>query len=280
MDPAGAWRTRTSTLDLSVGVLMGIVNVTPDSFSDDGRYGEPESAVAHGLHLAAEGAGLVDVGGESTRPGAEAVSVDEELARVLPVVEGLVAGGVGVSIDTSKPEVAEAALEAGAEVVNDVRALRAPGMAELVVEAGCGVVVMHMQGEPRHMQENPRYEDVVVEVEGFLLDRARALQDAGLDPERIAVDPGIGFGKTLEHNLALLASLGRLAAHGFPVVLGTSRKTFLGTLTGIEEAAERDLATAVTTALGFLGGARVFRVHDIPSSRHALALASAIVRAQ
>lgn len=259
---------------------MGVVNVTPDSFSDGGRYSNPAAAVSHGLGLVSEGAELVDVGGESTRPGAPAVPVEEELARVLPVVEGLVEQGVRVSIDTSKLEVARAALAAGAEVVNDVRALRAPGLAELAAETGCGVVVVHMRGEPSDMQRDPRYDDVVGEVESFLLRRAASLEEKGVDPGRIAIDPGIGFGKTLEHNLALLAALGRFASHGYPVVLGTSRKTFLGALTGIAEASERDLPTAVTTALGFVAGARVFRVHDIPSSRCALAVASAIVRSQ
>ncbi len=280
MEAASVWRIRTATLDLSSGILMGVVNVTPDSFSDGGRYQDPEVAISHGVRLASEGAGLVDVGGESTRPGAPPVAVREELARVLPVVEGLVAEGIRVSIDTSKPEVAEAALAAGAEIVNDVRALRAPGMARLAAETSCGVVVVHMRGEPSDMQDDPRYDDVVGEVEGFLLERASDLEAAGVDPSRIAIDPGIGFGKNLEHNLSLLAALGRLASHGLPVVLGTSRKTFLGSLTGVAEAAERDLPTAVTTALGFAAGARVFRVHDIPSSRCALAVASAIVRAQ
>jgi dihydropteroate synthase len=280
VDPAEAWRIRSSELDLADGVLVGVLNVTPDSFSDGGFYADPDSAISHGLRLAAEGAHLVDVGGESTRPGAGEVPAAEELGRVLPVVEGLAAAGVTVSIDTSKPEVAEAALAVGAEVVNDVRAFRAPGMTELAAETGCGVVILHMLGEPHDMQQDPRYDDVVAEVEGFLLKRARVLQQAGVDPARIAIDPGIGFGKTLEHNLALLASVARFASHGYPVMLGTSRKTFLGILTGLEGASERDLPTAVTTALGFVAGARVFRVHDIPSSRHALALASAIVRAQ
>ena len=280
MGTATAWRTGASTLDLTSGILMGILNVTPDSFSDGGRFSEPEKAISHGLALFSEGAALVDVGGESTRPGAPPVAPEEELARVLPVVEGLVAHGVRVSIDTSKLEVVRATLEVGAEVVNDVRALRAPGLAELAAEAGCGVVVVHMQGEPADMQRDPHYDDVVGEVETFLLERVASLEEVGVAPECIAIDPGIGFGKTLEHNLALLAALDRFSSHGYPVVLGTSRKTFLGTLTGLADPYERDLPTAVTTALGYLSGARVFRVHDIPSSRHALAVASAIVKAQ
>ena len=280
MGAATTWRTGVSTVDLTSGVLMGILNVTPDSFSDGGRYFDAPTAVSHGLALFSEGAALVDVGGESTRPGAPPVAPEKELARVLPVVEDLVAHGVPVSIDTSKLEVARAALEAGAEVVNDVRALRTPGLAELAAEAGCGVVVVHMKGEPATMQQDPHYDDVVGEVENFLLERAASLEETGVDPECIAIDPGIGFGKTLEHNLALLAALDRFSSHGYPVVLGTSRKTFLGTLTGLADPYERDLPTAVTTALGYLSGARVFRVHDIPSSRHALAVASAIVKAQ
>lgn len=280
LEPVASWRLAKSTLDLSSGVLMGVINVTPDSFSDGGLHIEPRAAVEHGRALTDEGAAIIDVGGESTRPGSASVSADEEVRRVLPVVEGLVELGITVSIDTSKLDVASAALEAGAQVVNDITACSAPGMVELIAHAGCGVVVMHMQGQPRDMQVDPQYDDVVGEVEGFLVERAESLVDAGVARECIAIDAGIGFGKRLEHNLALLAELPRLAGHGYPLVLGTSRKSFLGTLTSIEDPANRDGVTAVTTALGFASGARVFRVHDVAKSRQALEVASAIVAPQ
>ena len=255
---------------------MGVLNVTPDSFSDGGRYIDETAAITRGLELIAEGAQIVDVGGESTRPGAEPIPPDVELQRVVPVIEALAGEGAVVSIDTSKPSVAEAALVRGAEIVNDVTAAAAPGMAELVAASGAGIVLMHMQGTPATMQDDPEYDDVVSEVEGYLAQRLETVAAAGVAEDRIAVDPGIGFGKTLRHNLELLRGLGRLGRHA-PVVLGTSRKGFLGALTGVEDAAQRDLATAVTTALGFAHGARVFRVHDIESSRQALSVASAMV---
>lgn len=259
---------------------MGVVNVTPDSFSDGGRYLDPHRAIEHGLELFGQGAAIVDVGGQSTRPGSEPVSETVELDRVLPVVRGLADEGVVVSIDTSKPEIAKAALGAGAEIVNDVRAGRAAGMPELVANAGCGLVVMHMQGTPKTMQDHPHYEDVIGEIESFLLDRADALMAAGVDAGRIVIDPGFGFGKRLEHNLEILSGLSRLASHTFPVMLGTSRKGSLGALTGIDSPADLDLVTAVTTSIGFINGARVFRVHDVASSRHALTVTAAIVAAQ
>lgn len=227
--------------------------------------------------MAREGAAIVDVGGESTRPGSGGISADEEMHRVLPVVGELAANGLVVSIDTSKPEVARAALGEGAQIVNDVNGLRAEGMTEVVAGASCGVVIMHMRGSPRDMQLSPTYDDVVSEVERFLVDKAHLLTEAGVAHDRIAIDPGIGFGKTLEHNIALLGSLGRLASHKFPVVLGTSRKSFLAKLTGLENPADRDGVTAVTTALGYASGARVFRVHNVAESRRALEVASAIV---
>ena len=259
---------------------MGVINVTPDSFSDGGLNIDPAVATEHGRTLADDGAQIIDVGGESTRPGSASVSADEEASRVLPVVAGLVELAIRVSIDTSKPEVAAAALAAGAELVNDVTACSASGMVELVADAGCGVVIMHMQGKPRDMQVDPHYDDVVSEVEEFLLARSESLVEAGVAAERIAIDPGIGFGKRLEHNLALLAELPRLAGHGYPLVLGTSRKSFLGTLASIEDPANRDAVTAVTTALGYASGARIFRVHDVAKSRQALEVASAIVAPQ
>ncbi len=271
------WKLRTRELDVSRGVLMGIVNVTPDSFSNGGESFELEDAIRRGLALGQQGASIVDVGGESTQPGVDPVPVEEEKRRVLPVVEGLASQGVVVSVDTSKPAVAEAAIELGAEIVNDVTAGASPGMVDLVAATGVGVVLMHMQGKPRTMQENPAYADVVTEVRLFLAARVETLAVAGADRASIAIDPGIGFGKTTRHNLELINGLEELALMGLPVVLGTSRKTFLGKLTGVAEPADRDRVTAVTTALGFERGARVFRVHDVSSSRDALAVAAAIV---
>ena len=258
---------------------MGVLNVTPDSFSDGGRYLDETAAISRGLELIAKGAQIVDVGGESTRPGSEPIPPDVELQRVVPVVEALAGEGAVVSIDTSKPSVAEAALVRGAEIVNDVTAARASGMAELIAASGAGVVLMHMQGNPATMQDEPRYDDAVSDVEEYLVQRLNTVAAAGVAEERVAIDPGIGFGKTLQHNLELLRGLGRLSRHA-PVVLGTSRKGFLGALTGIEDATQRDLATAVTTALGFAHGARIFRVHDVASSRQALSVASAMVTAK
>ena len=276
----GAWQLRTRELDVSRGVIMGVINVTPDSFSDGGLYLEPTAAIDAGRAMIEQGADLVDIGGESTRPGAESVPVVEELRRVIPVVEAIVADGALVSIDTSKPLVARAALDAGAEIVNDVTAAAAPGMTDVLGESGAGVVLMHMKGTPRTMQREPTYDDVVGEVATFLDTKAHQVIDAGVAPAAIAIDPGIGFGKTVTHNLELIDGLEKLAGLGFPVVLGTSRKTFLGRVAGIEDAAGRDGVTAVTTALGFERGARVFRVHDVVSSRAALSLAAAIVSPQ
>ena len=259
---------------------MGVINVTPDSFSDGGLHLDSVAAIVAGRQMMEQGADVVDIGGESTRPGAEAVPAIEEIRRVLPVVESLVSDGAVVSIDTSKPDVARAALVAGAEIVNDVTASATPGMPDVLGEMGAGVVLMHMKGTPRTMQLDPSYDDVVGEVADFLGSRARQMIETGVDPASIAIDPGIGFGKTVTHNLELIEGLGKLAGLGFPVVLGTSRKTFLGRVAGIEDPALRDGVTAVTTALGFERGARVFRVHDVASSRAALSLAAAIVNPQ
>ena len=241
---------------------MGIVNVTPNSFSDGGRYADPAKASAHGLALRDEGADIVDVGGESTRPGAEPVPVEEELARVIPVVETLAREGVAVSVDTLKPDVMRAAIDAGCAVVNDVSGFTAPGAIEAVARAKVGVVVMHMQGTPRTMQHSPRYEDVVGEVAGFLATRARALEAAGVAPARIAIDPGFGFGKTLEHNQALFRGLPQLAALGWPLLVGVSRKKMIGDLTG--RAVESRAAGSVAAALlAVQNGASMVRVHDV-----------------
>jgi dihydropteroate synthase len=259
---------------------MGVINVTPDSFSDGGINLDPSVAVAAGLQMAEAGADLVDVGGESTRPGASPVDDVEEIRRVVPVVTALAAAGLVVSVDTSKPDVARVALEAGAEVVNDVTAAASEGMVDVVSASGAGLIMMHMKGTPRTMQEDPVYEDVVAEVTQFLDDRASRALAGGVDPTSVALDPGIGFGKTATHNLQLIDGLGQLVEMGYPVVLGASRKTFLGKITGIADPSGRDGVTAVTTALGFERGARVFRVHDVAASRAALSLAAAIVSPQ
>jgi dihydropteroate synthase len=261
-----------------VFTIMGIVNVTPDSFSDGGRYLDPARAVAHGLELAADGAGLLDVGGESTRPGAAPVSVAEELRRVVPVVEGLIDAEVGarISVDTSKLEVARAALRAGATMVNDVTALRAaPQIGELVAESGAGLCLMHMLGEPRTMQRDPRYGDVVTEVRAFLEARLAFAVGLGVPEERIVLDPGIGFGKTVAHNLELLRRLPELASLGRPVLIGTSRKSFLGSLTGTADPASRVPETIATNVLALERGASIFRVHDVRPVRDALTVAAA-----
>jgi dihydropteroate synthase len=253
---------------------MGVVNVTPDSFSDGGAFDEPADAIAHGRRLAAEGAGILDVGGESTRPGAAPVPAEEELRRVLPVVEGL-ARTARVSIDTMKLAVAEAALDAGATYVNDVTAFRHdPDLAGLVADRGADCCLMHMLGEPRTMQRDPRYGDVVSEVKAFLADRLAFAVAAGVPEERIQLDPGIGFGKTLEHNLELLRRLDELTELGRPVVVGTSRKSFLGRITG-RDVAERVPATIATCVLALERGARVFRVHDVAEVADALKVTAA-----
>ncbi|HET6174533.1 MAG TPA: dihydropteroate synthase [Gaiellales bacterium] len=258
------------------GALVGVLNVTPDSFSDGGEYADLASALAHGRRLAAEGAAIVDVGGESTRPGAEPVPAELELARILPVIEALTADGILVSVDTSKAAVARAALAAGAVLVNDVTALRAdPEMASVVAEGGADVCLMHMLGEPRTMQDDPRYDDVVAEVERFLAERAEAAVAGGIPRERIALDPGIGFGKTLAHNLALLRALPRLARLG-PLLLGVSRKRFLGALSGREFAADRVAASVAAALYCYRGGAHLLRVHDVGATADALAVERAL----
>jgi len=256
---------------------MGIVNVTPDSFSDGGLYVDPERAIAHGRELAADGAAILDVGGEPTRPGAEPVPGAVELERVVPVVAALAGDGEQVSIDTSKPAVATAALDAGAAIVNDVTALRGdPELAGLCADRDCGLVLMHMQGSPRTMQDAPSYDDVVDEVRAFLAERIDAATAAGVDERRIWVDPGIGFGKTVEHNLELLRRLGELAGLGRPLVVGTSRKAFLGAISG-RPVGERVGGTVASSVLAFAAGAEVLRVHDVLAARQALRVAEAIL---
>ena len=256
---------------------MGIVNVTPDSFSDGGLYLDADAAVAHGRQLAADGADILDVGGESTRPGAAAVHADEERRRTEPVVRGLAGGGASVSIDTSKVAVAEAALDAGAEIVNDVTAFVAdPGLADLCADRRCGVVLMHMQGTPRTMQEEPTYGDVVEDVKAFLATRIEFAVSRGVAEDAIWVDPGIGFGKTVEHNLELLRRLGELRSLGRPILVGTSRKSFIGTLTR-RKVTERLGGTIASNVLALANGAEVFRVHDVRQVRQALIVAEAVL---
>ena len=258
---------------------MGIVNVTPDSFSDGGRLANAQAAIQHALKLQEEGAAILDVGGESTRPGAAAVTVDEEVSRVLPVIETLVGQGCVVSIDTKKPEVMRAALDAGAVMVNDVMALRAPGALEAVAASGAAVCLMHMQGEPQGMQQAPRYADVVLEVKQFLQGRVQACEAAGIARERLVIDPGFGFGKTLEHNLALLRHLNRLVEWGVPVMAGLSRKAMLGTLTGRDVNA-REFASVAAHLAAIARGARLIRVHNVLAMRDALIIWNAVEEQQ
>jgi dihydropteroate synthase len=260
-------------LDLSRPVVMGVLNVTSDSFSDGGRFLDVEAAVAHGAALAAEGAALIDVGGESTRPGAEPVGVQEELDRVVPVIEALVARvDALVSVDTMKPEVMREAVRAGARLINDVQALRAPGALEAAAASGAAVCLMHMQGTPRTMQEHPRYTDVVREVGQFLEQRAQACIAAGIPAGRICIDPGFGFGKGLEHNLQLLAGLPAFTTGPFPVLVGLSRKSMLAKLIGrpVQERLPGSLALATIAALN---GARIVRAHDVRATCDAVGVA-------
>jgi dihydropteroate synthase len=257
--------------------LMGVVNVTPDSFSDGGLYLDPERATAHGLELVSAGADVLDVGGESTRPGAEEVSAEQELARVGPVVEGLRDSGVPISIDTSKASVAAAAIDAGAAIVNDVTAFRGDEeLAALCAEREVGVVLMHMLGTPRTMQVDPVYDDVVDDVKAFLAERIQLAVSEGVREELISVDPGIGFGKTLDHNLQLLRRLGELRDLGRPIVVGTSRKSFIGKIDG-SPVEERLGGTIASSVIAIAGGAEMLRVHDVAEVAEAVRVAEAIL---
>lgn len=257
--------------------VVGILNVTPDSFSDGGAYGSIEAAVAHALRMAEEGADMLDVGGESTRPGAADVSVEDELARVIPVIEQLVARTtLPIAIDTSKPGVMLAAVAAGAGMVNDVFALRRDGALDAIAELGVPVCLMHMQGEPRSMQDDPHYDDVVGEVHRFLTDRLFACELAGIDKRKVLVDPGFGFGKALEHNLALLCALDRFSNLGSGVYAGLSRKGMIGTLTGKNEPADRAAGSAAAALIAAQRGARMVRVHDVAATVDALAVWRAV----
>jgi dihydropteroate synthase len=266
-------RLRCGRFSLALGrpLLMGVLNVTPDSFSDGGRYLEREAAIAHARRMVADGADIVDVGGESTRPGARPVSEDEELERVLPVLEALRELPVPLSVDTRRARVMREALAAGASMVNDVEALEAPGALEAVAASGCGVCLMHKKGDPATMQDNPVYADVVAEVKAYLAARVAAAEAAGIARERIVADPGFGFGKTAAHNLELLRRLGELADLGVPIAAGLSRKSTLGAITG-RPAAERLAASVAAALLAAQAGATILRVHDVRETRDALAL--------
>jgi dihydropteroate synthase len=263
-------RCADKTLDLRAPVVMGVVNVTPDSFSDGGRFLDPGAAVEQGLRLAEEGAAILDIGGESTRPGAAEVSAGEELRRVLPVIERLKAHTSAViSIDTSKPQVMRAAAAAGVGLINDVRALREPGALEAAAATDCAVCLMHMQGEPRTMQQAPSYRDVVSEVKAFLAERVHGARAAGLAEDRLAIDPGFGFGKTLDHNLQLLRRLRELALPGLPMLAGLSRKSIVGKLTGRPEG-ERVYGSIALAVIAAQNGASIIRAHDVAATVDAL----------
>lgn len=275
------WRTKNREFDLRRGPLvMGVVNVTVDSFSDGGKCLDAQAAVAHGLRLETEGADILDIGGESTRPGAEPVQAEAEMDRVLPVIRELAGKArCAVSVDTYKAEVAAAALAAGAEIVNDVGGLRDPAMAELAARTGAGVVIMHMRGEPRTMQEEPSYEDVTQEIREFFRQSfARALS-CGMKPEQIVFDPGIGFGKTAAHNLTLIRRIEELRVEGRPLLLGASRKSFLAKMTGATEMSGRTAPTVAVTALGRALGVNIFRVHDVLENVRALKITEAVLNA-
>ncbi|GMV01758.1 MAG: dihydropteroate synthase [Burkholderiaceae bacterium] len=263
------------SLALDRPLVMGVVNVTPDSFSDDGRHGTVEAAIAHAHRLIADGADLIDIGGESTRPGATPVAPDEEIARVAPVLDALRDCGVPLSVDTRHPTTMRAAIEHGADMINDIAALRAPGAIDAVHGSSCAVCLMHMQGEPATMQQAPVYDEVVSEVEHFLGERIAALLAAGVARERIVVDPGIGFGKTLRHNLLLLGALDELVAAGQPVLVGVSRKSMLGELTG-RPAGQRLAGSLAAMLAAVARGAAIVRVHDVAESRDALRVWMAI----
>ena len=274
------WRTRSQEFDLSRrGLIMGVLNVTPDSFSDGGQYFDPAPAIARGLAMVAEGADILDIGGESTRPGATPVGAAEELRRILPVIVGLRAQcAVPLSIDTMKASVAAAAVEAGAEIINDISGLlHDPGMAQVAAESGAGLVLMHLGGPPQTMQNGPHYADVVAEVKAHLTAAYDAAVAAGIAPERLVFDPGIGFGKTLAHNLDLLRHFPDFQIHGRPTLLGVSRKSFMGRLLETTELAARESSTTALTAWARQFGARVFRVHSVKENAESLRMMEAIL---
>jgi dihydropteroate synthase len=272
------WRCRDRVIDLRRPVVMGILNVTPDSFSDGSRYSTVDAALVRAAAMVAEGAVIIDVGGESTRPGAEGVDEATEIARVVPVIEGIAAAStVAISIDTSKPKVMAAAVAAGACIINDIYALRAPGARAFAAESAAGVCLMHMQGEPRTMQHNPRYDDVVAEVSGFLVRERDECARCGIARDAIAIDPGLGFGKGLVHNLTLLKSLSHFAALGSPLLVGVSRKSFIGRVLG-RSVDERLYGGLGLAALAVIEGARIIRTHDVAATRDALGMVSAVLQ--
>ena len=274
------WQCGGRVLDLASPVVMGVLNVTPDSFSDGGRFKDAKSALLQARRMVDEGAGIIDVGGESTRPGAEPAGVDEELARVVPVIEAVrKLSDVFISVDTSKPEVMQAAVAAGADIINDVRALAGPGALEAAAGSGAGICLMHMLGEPRTMQDEPHYENVVEDVSAFLAARMRACRDAGVDAARLAIDPGFGFGKLAAHNLALLKSLSSFEVLGAPVVVGLSRKSMLGKLTG-RGVDDRLAGSVALAAIAVLNGARIVRAHDVAATLDAVRVAAAVARGE
>jgi dihydropteroate synthase len=270
------WQCRDRILDLGAPVVMGVLNVTPDSFSDGGRFSERDVALRHARRMIEEGAAIIDVGGESTRPGAAAASLDEELARVIPVIEALRReSAVFISVDTSKPAVMRAACNAGADIINDIRALTAPGALAAAADTRAGICLMHMQGEPRTMQLAPRYEDVVGEVHAYLASRLAACREAGIDASRLTVDPGFGFGKRVVDNLALLKDLSRFQELGVARVVGLSRKSMLATLTG-RDVGDRTAGSVALAAIAVLNGARIVRAHDVAATVDAIRVASAV----
>jgi dihydropteroate synthase len=272
------WRCRHRTIDLTRPVVMGILNVTPDSFSDANRYATVDAALERARRIAEEGAAIIDVGGESTRPGAAAVDEDVEIARVVPVIEGIAAASnIAISIDSSKPRVMAAAVAAGACIVNDVYALRAPGARSWAAVSEVGVCLMHMQGEPRTMQDNPHYGDVAAEVCEFLARQRHVCLQAGIAREAIVLDPGLGFGKGLAHNLALLKELSRIADLGAPLLVGVSRKSFIGRILG-KAVDERLYGGLGLAALAVLKGARIIRTHDVAATRDAIGTVSAVLQ--
>jgi dihydropteroate synthase len=272
------WRCRNRTIDLTRPVVMGILNVTPDSFSDGGRYAGLDAALERARVIVAEGAGIIDVGGQSTRPGALAVEEAVEIERVVPVVEGIAAScDVAISIDTSKPGVMRAAVAAGACIINDVYALREPGARAVAAESQAGVCLMHMQGEPRTMQDSPHYNDVVADVMAFLAQERRACMEVGVAGDAIALDPGFGFGKNLEHNLTLLRELPRLGALGAPLLVGVSRKSVIGKILG-KSVNDRLYGGLGLAALAVANGARIIRTHDVNPTVDAVRSVSAVLR--
>lgn len=275
-EPARIWRCGAHTLSLDTPLTMGILNVTPDSFSDGGSYSTVEDAVSHGLEMVEHGAAIVDVGGESTRPGSAAVSVDEEIARVVPVVKALAAAGVLVSVDTRHAPVAQAVIDAGACIINDVSGFSDPAMVEVAAQCDAGLVVMHMIGQPATMQNAPHYDDVFSEVRDYLLGQAATLVAAGVDPSRICLDPGFGFAKTDEHNLEVLRRTRGFVETGFPVMVAVSRKRTIGAVTGVETPSERDAGSIAAALFAVERGATVVRVHNVEYTIQALRVFNAL----